>query len=69
MLGAWGFLEYDAAMETNALPDWCKVYDGLSDEQLAEIEAIVLTRSDFTRTGISELPSGSDASIWDPQAP
>ena len=69
MLGAWGFLEYDAGMETNPVLDWCNVYDGLSEEHLAEIEAIVLTRSDFTRTGISELPSGSDASFWDPQAP
>jgi hypothetical protein len=31
------------------LPDWCNVYEGLSDEEVAEVEAIALDRSHFTR--------------------
>ena len=32
------------------LPDWCDVYAGLTDEEIAEIEKIALTRADMTRT-------------------
>jgi len=31
------------------LPDWCNVYAGLSDEAIAEIEKIALTRADLAR--------------------
>jgi hypothetical protein len=31
------------------LPDWCNVYAGLSDEEIAEVERIVLQRADLTR--------------------
>jgi hypothetical protein len=31
------------------LPGWCRVYEGLTEQQVAEIEEIVLTRSDVTR--------------------
>ena len=34
---------------TLCLPDWCNVYEGLSDEEIAEIERIALTRADLTR--------------------
>jgi len=34
---------------TISLPDWCKVYDGLSDEEVSALEDIVLTRADLTR--------------------
>lgn len=32
-----------------ALKDWQQVYEGLSEEEIAEIEAIVLDRSNFMR--------------------
>ena len=31
------------------LPDWCNVYAGLTDEQIAEVEEVILQRSDLTR--------------------
>ncbi|HEX3871946.1 MAG TPA: hypothetical protein VHV77_15985 [Pirellulales bacterium] len=39
--------------ETNGahgLPEWCNVYAGLSDQEIAEIEKIALTRADLTGT-------------------
>jgi hypothetical protein len=32
-----------------ALPDWCNVYAGLSDAEIAELEKIILTRADLSR--------------------
>lgn len=32
------------------LPDWCRVYEGLSDDEIAEIESIVLKRADLSRS-------------------
>lgn len=32
-----------------ALPDWCNVYAGLSDNEIADLEKIILTRADLTR--------------------
>ena len=34
---------------TPVLPEWCNVYEGLSDEQIAEIEKLVLQRADLSR--------------------
>jgi hypothetical protein len=31
------------------LPEWCNVYAGLSDEEIADLEKIILTRADLTR--------------------
>lgn len=31
------------------LPEWCNVYEGLSEEEIAEMEQVVLTRADMTR--------------------
>lgn len=31
------------------LPEWCNVYEGLTDKQLAEVEEVVLERTDLTR--------------------
>ena len=31
------------------LPDWCDVFAGLSDEEIAEIESVIRQRSDLTR--------------------
>ena len=32
-----------------ALPDWCNVYAGLSDNQISTIEEVILKRADLTR--------------------
>jgi hypothetical protein len=32
------------------LPDWCNVYAGMSDEQIADVEQAVLRRADLSRT-------------------
>ena len=32
------------------LPEWCHVYAGLSDEEIADLEKVVLTRADLTRS-------------------
>ena len=34
---------------TGALPDWCEVYAGLTDGEIAEVESVVLQRGDMTR--------------------
>ena len=34
---------------TAALPSWCNVYEGLSDEDIASVEDVALERSDLTR--------------------
>jgi hypothetical protein len=34
---------------TDTLPDWCGVYDGLSGEDIAEVEKVALQRSDLSR--------------------
>ncbi len=33
------------------LPEWCSVYDGLSDDAVASLEKTILTRADLSRTG------------------
>jgi hypothetical protein len=30
------------------LPDWCNVFEGLTGEQLAEVEQVILRRSNLT---------------------
>lgn len=35
------------------LPEWCNVYAGLSDEEIAELEETILTRADLTRSSDS----------------
>jgi hypothetical protein len=35
---------------TSRLPPWCDVYAGLSDDEIAEVEQVILTRSDWTRS-------------------
>lgn len=38
------------ATETR-LPDWCNVFEGLSDAQIADIEAVALQRAVLSRSG------------------
>ena len=33
------------------LPEWCSVYDGLSDDAVVSLEKTILTRADLSRTG------------------
>jgi hypothetical protein len=35
----------DRAGDTDALPDWCNVYEGLTAEQVADLESVVLDRA------------------------
>ena len=35
---------------TGTLPQWCNVYEGLSDEEIAEIETVILDRSHWSRS-------------------
>jgi hypothetical protein len=39
--------EFDAP--ATKLPEWCDVYAGLTDEEIAEIEKIALSRAEMTR--------------------
>ena len=32
-----------------ALPDWCNVYEGLSDDEIAAMEQTILQRADLSR--------------------
>jgi hypothetical protein len=41
--------EEQTAPQPGKLPEWCNVYDGLTDEQIAEVEEVILQRSDLTR--------------------
>jgi hypothetical protein len=34
---------------SDELPEWCNVYDGLSDEQVADVESAILQRANLTR--------------------
>jgi hypothetical protein len=38
-----------ATAEAPTLPDWCNVYEGLSDEEIADLERVILPRADFSR--------------------
>ena len=37
------------ATPANQLPAWCNVYEGLTDDQVAELEEVILQRADLTR--------------------
>lgn len=37
----------DQATLDDELPEWCNVYEGLSDDEIAAIEKITLTRAKF----------------------
>lgn len=38
-----------AAHGEPALPEWCDVYAGLTDQEIAELEQVILRRADFSR--------------------
>jgi hypothetical protein len=38
------------AQQAGQLPDWCNVYDGLSEQEIAEVERVCLSRSDMSRS-------------------
>jgi hypothetical protein len=31
------------------LPDWCNVYEGLTDDEIADLESVILERASLTR--------------------
>ena len=37
------------ASSLGALPEWCNVYEGLTDAEIAEIESVILDRSHWNR--------------------
>lgn len=44
--------EESAAQVSNGeptLPEWCDVYAGLSDQEVADLEQVILKRADFSR--------------------
>jgi fructose-specific phosphotransferase system component IIB len=41
--------EEQAGKTLPSLPDWCNVYEGLTDEEIADAETVILTRSDMSR--------------------
>jgi hypothetical protein len=41
--------ETHAESQPEKLPEWCNVYEGLTDEQIEDIERVILDRSDFAR--------------------
>jgi hypothetical protein len=42
-------VEEQLSGNASALPDWCNVYDGLSDDEIAAAEQVILQRADLTR--------------------
>jgi hypothetical protein len=35
--------------DSDELPEWCNVYEGLAAEQVADLESVILERADLTR--------------------
>ena len=35
--------------DSDELPDWCNVYEGLTAEEVADLESVILERADLTR--------------------
>lgn len=46
-----GNLAISDSSSASKLPDWCNVYDGLSDKEINELEKVILTRADLSRPG------------------
>lgn len=42
-------VEEKPAVTGGTLPAWCRVYEGLSDEEVARVEEVVLTRAALSR--------------------
>ena len=43
--------EEGPGQEGGELPDWCNVYEGLSDDQIADLERAISRRLDLTHPG------------------
>jgi hypothetical protein len=41
----------ESPANVNELPDWCNVYEGMNDEQVATLEQAIARRLDLKRTG------------------
>lgn len=39
-----------SAMKLDTLPEWCRVYEGLSDKEIAALEETILTRPQLGRS-------------------
>lgn len=49
----WMAPDFNAPLAENEpppqLPAWCDVYDGLTDDEIADLENVILQRADLTR--------------------
>jgi hypothetical protein len=41
--------ESEIAAESDQLPEWCNVYEGLTDEQIDDLDTAIRERADLTR--------------------
>ncbi len=48
--------EHDAT-DDYQLPEWCDVYDGLSDEEIERLERAISRRLDLTRSDYASMRS------------
>jgi hypothetical protein len=39
----------DQPLRPGTLPEWCNVYQGLTEEQIADLEEVILQRADLAR--------------------
>jgi hypothetical protein len=44
-----GAVALESNVESDELPNWCNVYEGLTDEQIGELEKAISRRLDLTR--------------------
>jgi hypothetical protein len=44
-----GAVALESNVESEELPNWCNVYEGLTDEQIGELEKAISRRLDLTR--------------------
>jgi hypothetical protein len=41
-------VQVDSGADEGRLPEWCNVYEGLADEEIADLEKTILTRADLS---------------------
>lgn len=41
--------ESDGESDADQLPEWCNVYEGLTDEQIADLDSAIRERANLTR--------------------
>jgi hypothetical protein len=41
--------EINTGQSAEGLPDWCNVYEGLTEQEIEDIEKVILDRNGWTR--------------------